>query len=127
MADLRTRGGAPSPVVEVQSAGGVVTARILVESVEEQPAAVILEKTRAAMEAAGKGLRSVVLDFGGVNFINSSGLAACIEVRNYAANHGARAIVYRPREQVTLVFRMVRIDRLYTFAHSAEDLGRAVS
>lgn len=119
--------GAPLPVVEVVSAGGVVTARILVNSLEEQPAAVILERTREAMEAAGGGLRSVVLDFGDVNFINSSGLAACIEVRNFAANHGARTVVYRPRDQVSMVFKMVRVDRLYTFAHNAEDLHRAVS
>ncbi len=114
-------------MVEVASAAGVVTARILVDSLEEQPAAEVLELTRQAMQAAGPALRRVVLDLGDVNFINSSGLAACIEVRNFAANHGAPTVVYRPRDQVSLLFKMVRVDRLYTFAHSAEDLRRAVT
>jgi anti-anti-sigma factor len=119
--------GASPPVAEVTSAGGVVTARIRVDSLEEQPAAVILKQTRDAMAALGGGLRGVVLDLGGVSFINSSGLAACIEVRNFAAEHGARTVVYRPQEQVSLLFRMMRVDRLYTFAHSDEELRRAVT
>ncbi len=120
----------PDPLpdlVDVSSDGGVVTARIVSTTFEERQAMGILEAVKVAMDEAGDGLRYVVLDFGEVNFINSSGLAACIELRNGADAQGARTIVYRPKDEVNEVFRMVRVDRLYTFAHSAEELEKLVS
>jgi anti-anti-sigma factor len=115
----------PEPMadfVEISSDGGVVTAKIVAPSVEERPANIILAKTREAMEQIGDGLTNVVLDFGGVDFINSSGLAACIELRNGAAEKGARTILFQPTEDVLQVFTMVKVDRLFTTAHTAEEL-----
>ncbi|MHC4079862.1 MAG: STAS domain-containing protein [Planctomycetota bacterium] len=108
--------------VKISSDGGVVTAKIVAPSVEERPANMILEKTREAMELVGDGLTNVVLDFGDVDFINSSGLAACIELRNGAAEKGARTILYQPTNDVLQVFTMVKVDRLFTTVHTAEEL-----
>ncbi len=107
--------------------GGVVTARISEQNVEEHEASMILKTVRAAIEQAGDELRAVVLDFGEVAFINSSGLAACIELRNGAAAHDARTILYRPKDDVSDLFRMVKIDRLYAFARDAEELRELVA
>ena len=112
--------------VDVSSEGGVVTAKIVTSTVEEREATVILDNVKGAIDQAGNGLRYVVLDFGSVAFINSSGLAACIEIRNQADTQGAKTIVYRPREDVDQVFKMVKVDRLYTFAHTAEELATAL-
>ncbi len=117
----------PSEYVDVTTDGGVITARICRPNVEEHEAAIILDRVRAAMEQTGSDLKAVVLDFGEVTFINSSGLAACIEVRNGAAAQGARTILYRPREDVSNLFRMVKVDRLYAFAHDAQELQQLVS
>ncbi len=117
----------PSEYVDVTTDGGVITARICQPNVEEREASIILDRLRAAMEQTGSDLQAVVLDFGEVTFINSSGLAACIEVRNGAAAQGARTILYRPREDVSNLFRMVKVDRLYAFAHDAQELQKLVS
>lgn len=114
-------------LVDVSTDGGVITAAIAEPNVEEAQASVILERVRAAMDAVGEELQAVILDFGEVTFINSSGLAACIEVRNGAAEHGARTIVYRPREDVSDLFRMVKVDRLYAFARDASELKELVA
>jgi anti-anti-sigma factor len=113
--------------VEISADGGVVTAKIVAPSVEERPANIILAKTREAMEQIGDGLTNVVLDFGDVDFINSSGLAACLELRNGAAEKGARTILYQPRDGVLQVFTMVKVDRLFTTAHTAEELTSLVT
>jgi anti-anti-sigma factor len=113
--------------VEISSDGGVVTAKITAPSVEERPANIILARTREAMEQLGEGLTNVVLDFGGVGFINSSGLAACIELRNGAAEKGARTILYQPTHDVLQVFTMVKVDRLFTTVHTAEELTGLVT
>ncbi|MHC4142132.1 MAG: STAS domain-containing protein [Planctomycetota bacterium] len=113
--------------VEISADGGVVTAKIVAPSVEERPANIILARTREAMEQIGDGLTNVVLDFGDVDFINSSGLAACLELRNGAAEKGARTILYQPRDDVLQVFTMVKVDRLFTTAHTAEELTSLVT
>jgi anti-sigma B factor antagonist len=114
-------------VVDITAAGGVVTARIIAPSVEERPANLILARTREAMEEVGDGLTDLVLDFSDVDFINSSGLAACIELRHGAAAKGARTIIYHPKDDVLQVFTMVKVDRLYTIAHTADELKNLVS
>jgi anti-anti-sigma factor len=113
--------------VEISSDGGVVTAKITAPSVEERPANVILARMREAMEQVGEELTNVVLDFGEVDFINSSGLAACIELRNGAANKGARTILYQPTAGVLEVFTMVKVDRLFATARTAEELRNLLS
>ena len=113
--------------VNVTTDGGIVTARITEASVEEQAATSILNTVRAAMDVPGLDLQAVVLDFGEVVFINSSGLAACIELRNTAAAKNARTIIYRPRNDVSDLFRLVKVDRLYAFAQDAKELDELVS
>ncbi len=117
----------PSEYVDVTTDGGVITARICNPNVEEHEALIILDRLRSAMEQTGSDLQAVVLDFGDVAFINSSGLAACIEVRNSAAAQGARTILYRPKDDISNVFRMVKVDRLYAFANDAQELQELVS
>ena len=113
--------------VDVTTDSGVVTARITEPNVEEQAASIILNTVREAMNHPGLDLQAVVLDFGEVAFINSSGLAACIELRNAAAARDARTIVYRAKLGVTDLFRLVKVDRLYSFAHDAKELDELVS
>ncbi len=113
--------------VDVTTDRGVVTARITEPNVEEQAASIILNTVREAMNHPGLDLQAVVLDFGEVTFINSSGLAACIELRNAAAAQDARTIVYRARLGVSDLFRLVKVDRLYLFANDQQELDKLVS
>ena len=113
--------------VNVNRDGGVLTARITAANIEESEAVVLFNTVHAAIDQAGQDLQVMVLDLGEVTFINSSGLAACIRLRNDASEHGARAIVYRAREDVTDLFRLVQIDRLFAFACDAQELDNLVS
>ncbi len=113
--------------VAVSNEGGVITATIAVAMIEEREATTILENVKSAMNQAGEGLRWVVLDFGAVSFINSSGLAACIEIRNEATQHGVSTILYRPTEDVNELFKMVKVDRLYRFVNTADELSEVIS
>ncbi len=118
---------APTECVNVIRDGGVLTARITVPTVEEPEAIAVLNAVQAAINLAGHELQVVVLDLGEVTFMNSSGLATCIKLRNGLTKHGARMIIYRAGEDVTDLFRLVQIDRLYAFAHDAKELEALVS
>ena len=110
-------------VIDVTTADGVVTARIIAATVEEHNAATVLEALREAIDQVGGKLTQVVLDLGSVTFVNSSGLSVFIEIRTLADEHGAATVIYRVTEEVDRLFKMLRIDRLYTFVDSAEALS----
>lgn len=114
-------------VADVSTSGGIITVKITSHAIEEREAHAIMVPVKEAIAQTGDALRFVVLDLGEVNFINSSGLAACIELRSEADAVGARTIVYRPKDEVNQVFKMVRVDRLYVFAHSEDELDRLIS
>ncbi len=112
--------------LDVSTDEGIVTATVTAEAVEEREATALLAAVQDAMSQAGPDLRGVVLDLADVGFINSSGLAALIEIRNGADARGAPTILYRIRDDVTQLFTMVKIDRLYGFASTSEELEALV-
>ena len=118
--------GPMDSVVEVTLDGGVVTARIVTSTVREDVAQVILMRTHEAMEQAGGGLTDVVLDFGGVEFIDSSGLGTCFQLRNDIAASGARVILYQPTGTVLQLFMVVNMESLFTIVHTDEELRSVV-
>jgi anti-anti-sigma factor len=109
-------------IVEVTLDGGVVTARIVTSSVNADAAQIILMRTRETMDQAGGELTDVVLDFGGVEFIDSSGLGTCFQLRNDVAEREARVILYRPTEAVLQTFMVVNMESLFSIVHTAEEL-----
>jgi anti-anti-sigma factor len=113
--------------VEVTSDGGVVTARIVASSVEENAGHAMLIRTQEVMDQVGGGLTDVVLDFGGVEFINSSGLGVCFELHNDVASRGARVILYQPTSAVMQLFMMVNVESLFTIVHTNEELRSLVA
>ncbi len=113
--------------INVTTEDGVVRAGIIAPSIEEREAAALLESVRGALRRAGRELRCVVLDFEGVSFINSTGLAACIELRNGAHTRGVPTIIYGANAAVAGLFRMIKVDRLYSFAGSARELDELIA
>ncbi|MHC4351018.1 MAG: STAS domain-containing protein [Planctomycetota bacterium] len=113
--------------VEVTLDGGVVTARIITSSVNDNVAQAILMRTQEAIGQAGGELTDVVLDFGGVEFIDSSGLGTCFELRNDIAGRGARVILYQPTETVLQLFMVVKMESLFTIVHTADELRSVVA
>ncbi|MHC4765162.1 MAG: STAS domain-containing protein [Planctomycetota bacterium] len=121
----------PQPIpqlraVDVTSGHGVVAAKILDGPVEAHRAAVILVTVGNAIDEYRGTLRFVVLDHGEVDFINSSGVAALLELAGVVKQKGAQPIVYRPTPNVAKILKLVRADRLYTFVPTADELAKVL-
>ena len=69
---------------------------------------------------AGK-LRSVILDLGGVKYINSAGLGAIFSLRKYAQTAGAAMIVARPGLAIQRLLDTVNLPALVPVAKSLEE------
>ena len=109
--------------VELSHRGGHVVAKVVVPSVGQNEAPVIREQVVAAMASAARG-RALVLDFSQVSLITSIGLGTCVDLRNCAEKAGLRPVAYGMNRHLVDVFRMMRIERLFTILRTPQELDQ---
>ena len=114
--------GSPLHAAEVTTHEGVVLARLVGPTIEEHRGEAIVAAVRTAIEQAGDAMRFLVLDFSKVRFINSSGLASCVELRNGLHEKGVRTIAYRLSDDLVALMRKVKLDHLFQIAATPADL-----
>ena len=110
--------------VEVTSDGGVVTVRIVASSVEENAAQAMLMRAKEAMDQVGGGLTDVVLDFGGVEFINSSGLGSLVSIMKETRLRKGRLTLSDLASYVQEIFDITQLTNIFEiFPTEKEALG----
>lgn len=102
-------------VVDISVNEGVVTARVVGPVIEAHRAEALTSAVRDALDQHADGLKSLVLDFEEVTFVNSTGLAACLTLARLAREAGAEAIASNVAAPVAETFRMIKGDRLIRF------------
>ena len=112
--------------VNISTAEGVVTATIVGEVIEAHRATAIVEAVKPVIVEAGD-LRALVIDFSEVNFVNSSGLSAIVELRNSANAAGASTIAYRPTDTLHDIFTRSKFDSLLKIAKTPQELTAALA
>lgn len=73
-------------------------------------------------DAPGDGINGVILDLGGVEYMNSAGIGAIFALRKYAESRGAAMVVARP---ATTISRLLDTVNLPALIPVAEDLDAA--
>lgn len=117
----------PSLFAEVSSAGGVITAKFVGPAIGQREAPIISDIVVPALNNAPIGFRWLVLDLSQITFMNSMALGMCIDFRNRANKAGGKTILYAMNEQMTALFKMVKVDRLYTLVKDAQQLAKVTS
>jgi len=81
---------------------------------------------RAELVACAKAeTPCLLIDFGGVDYIDSGGLAALIEYAKEASRFGGKFALFGVRKKVLAVFELVRLDKFFLIAtDEAEALAR---
>ena len=108
--------------VDATTVNGVVTARIIGPAIEAHRGRAIVETVGRVIDEATEPIRALVLDFGSVTFINSSGLSCCIELCNGVKERGILVIAYRPGDKVREIFREMKLDKIFKLVETATDL-----
>ena len=108
--------------VDASTVNGVVIARIIGPAVEEHRGKAILETVGRVINEATESVRALVLDFGDVTFINSSGIGCCVQLCNGLKEKGTRTIVYRPSDRVREIFRQLKLEKLFEYVETPGDL-----
>ena len=96
--------------------GGVLTVRPAGPQLSEREAIIITSEVTPHLQKAGNKLRGLVLDMSEIKMMSSFGLGLCLELRNSAKAAGASTIIVGLNLQLRELFRMMKVDRLYTIA-----------
>jgi len=86
-------------------------------------AAIIAEEAYKAIDAAPRG-KCMVIDLSRCQSLSSMGLGLCVTLANRASETGLRPVVAGMNVQLAELFRLMRIDRMFTTATSTADLER---
>jgi anti-sigma B factor antagonist len=78
-----------------------------------------LDVTDAAEVAASLAVvvasrRNIILDLAGLQFIDSSGLAALVRARHYALDAGSDLLLVAPQQQVVRMLALTRLTDFFT-------------
>ncbi len=83
---------------------------------------------RAELQNCVKAKTAVLLiDFSGVDYIDSSGLATFIEYVRDAAAFKGRIALFGMKKKVRTIFDLVRLNELFTITESAEEATAALA
>jgi anti-anti-sigma regulatory factor len=113
--------------VEIKAEGDMIAAKIIGPVIEANRAQIIVEDVGKAIDDAASGLRFVVLDFDEVTFVNSTGIGACLELGTRAKAKGALPVIYRLTDDVTEILTRCKVDSIYTFVQSQDELAKVLS
>lgn len=105
---------------------GVLTARLTGPSVGQREGEVVARMIQVRLDG-GDPVNSIVLDFTDISFINSAGLGSCITVHNNAKGHGAKVILYAMAANISDVFKMTRLDKIFKIADDEKRLQKLVA
>lgn len=118
---------APAPeYVEFTHPAGHLVARVVVPSIGQAEAPALREQVMAAILATRKG-RCFVLDLSQVSLMSSVGLGTCVDLRNNAEKAGLRPVVFGMNRHLADLFRLMRVDRLFTILKTPHELDSLVA
>jgi anti-anti-sigma factor len=107
---------------------GAVRVKLVGPSIGQREAPIITDIVVPVLTEAARspGWRWLVLDLSAVTFMNSMGLGMCIDFRNRAHKSGAKSAIVGMSPDLASLFRMVRVDRLFSMAKDEEELAKIV-
>lgn len=118
-----TTGPSAATCVTVTTKNNHITARFDAVSIGPREAALVATEVSRAIEGATKG-KCLVIDLSRTVSLSSMGLGLCVDIRNRAVDAGLRPVLAGMNVQLADLFRMMRVDRLFTIISSAADLER---
>ncbi|MDI9403049.1 MAG: STAS domain-containing protein [Limnohabitans sp.] len=113
-----------SQFVAIERCAKGLHARIVCPTVGQREAPIIAGEIAEALEQANmpRG-SSFVLDLSGVTMLTSMGLGMCVDLRRRADAAKFKPYLTGSSRSLLDLFRMMKIDRLYTVVHGRDELG----
>lgn len=103
----------PTPVpVELSFHAGILRATVRAAAVDSGNADWLCRDIEAGIESHGRRFRGLLVDLSAVGFMNSRGLAVCIDLARAAGEAGGRAAVIGLSQDLGRMFSLMQVDKL---------------
>ena len=109
--------------IDTENRDGILIVRLLGERLD---ASIVPEFRRDIFDRINDQVRSVVLNFESLEFIDSSGLAALVTILKCMGREGT-VVVCNANDIVTQMFKLTRMDRIFLMTDSEEQALRRFS
>lgn len=109
--------------IDKSSESGVTTLKLTGEIDLHGSPALRAELQKCASEKAPV----LLVDFTGVEYIDSSGLATFIEYVRETASFGGKIALFGLKKKVRTIFDLVRLNELFTISETAEEAQTALA
>jgi len=107
--------------------GGILMVRPAGPNLGQREAVILNAEVGALITQLGARLRVLLLDLSDVQSMASFGLGVCIELRNAAHTRNAATIVHGLNDELSSLFRLMKVERLYTIVRSPKELAKALA
>ncbi len=107
--------------------GSVLIVRPAGPNLGQREAAILNSEVGTMIASLGPRIRTLLLDLSDVQAMASFGLGVCIELRNAAHARGARTLVFGLNDELAALFRLMKVERLYTIVRSTKELSKALA
>ncbi len=118
-----TTGSSAAKFVTISAKNKHTIVRLDAVAIGPREAAIVTGEVSQAILTATKG-KCLVIDLSRTVSLSSMGLGLCVDIRNRAVDAGLRPIIAGMNIQLADLFRMMRVDRLFTITSSAIELER---
>lgn len=112
---------------EVSAKPGVLQIKFIGPSVGQREVPIISDLVMPELERRLASIKRVVFDFSEISFMNSMGLGLCIDLRNRIVEAGGKAILFGLNQELAELFKMVKVDRLFTIAKDKAELAKKLA
>jgi anti-anti-sigma factor len=102
---------------------GVLMVKFVGPSIGQREVPIITEMVAGAL-SQHTVIRWLALDLSDITFINSMGLGMCIDFRNRVNKTGGKAALVGMNQQLTDLFKMVKVDRLFSIPKNASEAAK---
>ncbi|MGI9012920.1 MAG: STAS domain-containing protein [Phycisphaerales bacterium] len=106
---------------------GVLIVMPVGPTVGQREAPIITDDVKKQLDAAGDAVKTMVLDLTDVSMMSSMGLGMCIDLRNILVRNKATVILTGMKPEIAGLFRMMKIERLFTVASTREQLRKLLA
>lgn len=106
---------------------GILTIRPTGPNLGQRESAILNTEVGAMIAGLGPKVKTLLLDLSDIQAMASFGLGVCIELRNAAHARNARTLVYGLSDELAALFRLMKVERLYTIVRSTKELSKALA
>ncbi|USN99074.1 MAG: STAS domain-containing protein [Phycisphaeraceae bacterium] len=104
--------------------GGVLLVTVLCESVTDREAGIVFEETNQHLDNSCKGL---IVDLSQVGVLTSAGIGTLVRLHKRLGERQGRFAVCSLSDDLSELFRLTRMDRLFTLAPDRDAAMRVVA